>query len=191
MKGRDCIARTNGDGWELLSPGVGLHVLAPPENQAVAPGDSLGRLEILGKSLALQVPEGVQGILQDPPSARRRRPVAWGSLLARVSPGKGNHAQQAKPTSSDASDLLVLAPQAGRFWRRAAPDRPLYAPENSILENGKTLGLLEVMKTFQPVRYMAGGALPQEARVLRFLVEDGQEIAEGQAILEIRPAHEA
>ncbi len=188
MRERVCLARPQGDGWELLSPGVGIHVLGPPQHQELAPGDSLGQLEILGNALELKVPEGVRGVVADPPSPRHRRPVAWGTCLARVIPNTVS-TQSAEVSSSDSSaNLLVRSPQTGRFWRRAAPDRPLYAEEGTPLERGKTLGLLEVMKTFQPVRYQPGVGLPDVALVARFLVEDGQEIAEGQPILEIRPA---
>ena len=56
------------------------------------------------------------------------------------------------------------------------------------LEAGRTLGLIEVMKTFFQVRYAdpgTGEGLPASAKVVRYLVADGDEVAQGQPLIEI------
>ncbi len=84
-----------------------------------------------------------------------------------------------------ATGLVVRAEQAGRFWRRPDPDAAAFTEEGAELKAGKTLGLLEVMKTFNPVKYQPGGGLPEVATAQRFLVEDGDDVEEGQALLEL------
>ena len=88
------------------------------------------------------------------------------------------------------SDLVVRAPQVGRFYHRAAPDRPAYVSEGQEVNPGDTLGLIEVMKTFFQVRLgdpALGAGLPERARVVRHLVPDGAEVAQGDPILELAP----
>jgi acetyl-CoA carboxylase biotin carboxyl carrier protein len=49
------------------------------------------------------------------------------------------------------------------------------------------VALLEVMKTFNRVQY-GGSGLPERARVLRVVPSDGDDLAAGDAILELEDA---
>jgi acetyl-CoA carboxylase biotin carboxyl carrier protein len=70
----------------------------------------------------------------------------------------------------------VLSPLPGIFYRRPAPDQPPYLEEGDAVEEGDTLGLIEVMKTFNEVQADASG------KVLRFLVENEDAVESGQAL---------
>ena len=83
----------------------------------------------------------------------------------------------------------MRSPHAGRFWHRPIPDgaAAFCRAVGSELEAGHTVGLIEVMKTFTHLRYGATGELPERAKVVRFVAEDGAEVAEGEALIEIEP----
>lgn len=70
----------------------------------------------------------------------------------------------------------------GVFYSRPAPDQDPYVEEGTVVDNGQTLGLIEVMKTFNEVKAERPG------RVSRILLEDGDEVEPGQEIFEVEDA---
>lgn len=176
-----------GGGWELLSPDVGLYAAPPARGRRLAPGDAAGVLLKLERPFALIVPAGVSGFVASDPPERRHLPVGYGALLMRLEADSAapEIAPPAGAAAGTAGALLVRSPQAGRFWLRPAPDAAPFVEAGAALHEGRTLGLLEVMKTFNPVKYAAGGGLPARARLARFLVADGDDVAEGQPLAEL------
>lgn len=73
----------------------------------------------------------------------------------------------------------ITATMPGVFHRRPAPDAAPYAAEGGQLTPGQTIGLIEVMKTFNEVKAESAGTLT------RFLLEDGDEVAIGQHLAEV------
>ena len=67
----------------------------------------------------------------------------------------------------------------GVFYRRPSPEQDAFVKEGSTIEPGQTLGLIEVMKTFSEVKADRAGTLS------KFLIDDGDEVEAGQAIMEI------
>lgn len=75
----------------------------------------------------------------------------------------------------------VLSPLPGTFYRRSAPDAPLFKQDGAAVMIGDVLGLVEVMKNFQELTSEFAG------RAITFLVEDGEAIDSEQVIAEIAP----
>jgi len=73
----------------------------------------------------------------------------------------------------------VLSGMTGTFYRASAPGVAPYVIEGSKVEDGQRLGLIEAMKTFNPVECDVAGT------VLRILVEDGQSVSPGMPLFEI------
>ena len=73
----------------------------------------------------------------------------------------------------------VLSPLPGTFYRRPAPDAPLFKEDGAAVAVGDVLGLIEVMKNFQELTSEFAG------RAINFLVEDGEAIDSEQAIADI------
>lgn len=77
------------------------------------------------------------------------------------------------------SKYQVLSSLPGTFYRRPAPDAPLFKDDGAAVAVGDVLGLVEVMKNFQELTSeFAGGSI-------KFLVEDGEAIDSEQVIAEI------
>lgn len=168
-------------GWELLSPGVGYYAQAPELGARRGPGDVAGVLVVLERAYRLLLPEGVAGYVATRPPERKHLPAGYGTLLF-VMRAEAEAASAAAPAGAAGHGERVLrAPQAGRFWRRPEPKAPPYLKDGDELAPGRTYGLLEVMKTFNPIKY--AGAAP--VRMRRFLVEDGGEVEEGQPLIEL------
>ena len=177
----------------LLAPGVGLFTDAVPRGHVLVPGQRAGTLRLLERSIALIVPPDALGVVRNERPERVHAPVGWGDLLYELDRDPAlvatSDAEQA-PSAEGVRGLVFRSPQAGRFYHRASPqDPPLVGPGSRVAE-GTALGLIEVMKTFAQVSYVPAGGLPTVAQVVRHLVEDGAEVAEGEPLIELEPARE-
>jgi acetyl-CoA carboxylase biotin carboxyl carrier protein len=74
---------------------------------------------------------------------------------------------------------VILAPIPGTFYRRPAPDKPVFKNEGDNVSKGETVGLIEVMKTFAPVEATENGP------VVRFLVDNEDAVMAGRPLYEI------
>lgn len=184
----------------VRAPAVGLYRGAPAPGTLVAPGASIGALEILGVVHHLLVPdepaglvvgEAVRGI------ARARRPVAFDELLFELDPtatavvgtNPGSRAGAADPAAAGGASVF-RAPTSGRFYSRPGPGKPPFVSVGAVIEPGQTVGLIEVMKTFSRIHY-GGDGLPPRARLVRILVADESDIAQGDPLLEVEAVSEA
>lgn len=73
----------------------------------------------------------------------------------------------------------VLAPIPGTFYRKSAPDQPVFKNDGDLVAKGDTVGLIEVMKTFTAIAAEEGG------RLVRFLVDDEDPVMAGQQLYEL------
>ena len=73
----------------------------------------------------------------------------------------------------------IVSGMTGTFYRASGPGVAPYVTEGSTVEDGQRLGLIEAMKTFNPVECDVAGT------VLRILVEDGQSVSPGTPLFEI------
>lgn len=75
--------------------------------------------------------------------------------------------------------ITVACPLPGTFYRRPAPDQPLFKAEGDAVAIGDTLGLVEVMKSFTPVTAEVAGT------VVRFHVDDEDAVMAGQPLVDL------
>jgi len=186
-----CGVVREGEGDEaevvLTSPGVGRLHAPLTEGAVVGPGTPVGALERAGAHEQLVVPPGVAGVVRGAPAAGQA--VAHGEALLRIAPA-GLEAAGGPAGAEDAAtaERVLRAPQVGRFYHRPGPDQPAYVQPGDTLEPGRTVGLIEVMKTFFQVRVgdpNVSGGLSAPLEAVRYLVADGAEVDRGQPIVEL------
>jgi len=168
------------EGGVLRSPGVGTFTLTA--TAPIEPGATIGQLERAGAMIAVVAPPGTAGV------ATGAVPVGtwveYGSpLLTLVA---GTEGVVAAPPPAEASDAppgthVIRAETDGAFYARAEPSKPPFVEEGDEVELNATLGLVEVMKTFTPVKSPVAG------RVLRVVAADGGSVAQGDALVWIEP----
>jgi acetyl-CoA carboxylase biotin carboxyl carrier protein len=73
----------------------------------------------------------------------------------------------------------ILSPLPGTFYRKPAPDKPVFKSEGDIVTVGEIVGLIEVMKSFIEVHADVGG------KILRFLIDNEDPVMAGQPLLEV------
>ena len=180
----------------LSSPGVGIFRDGPAPGSLIRPGSYLGQLEVLGALHRLYAPRGAHGIATLPPGAEdagRLRPVGYGDplvVLDRAQLSADTSAGQLADTRSGdsalgAGELVFRAPMSGRFYLRPAPDKPPFVRAGDEIAAGATVGLLEVMKTFNRVTY-GGDELPERAVIVEIVPEDQADLAADDIILRMR-----
>jgi acetyl-CoA carboxylase biotin carboxyl carrier protein len=176
----------------LRAPAVGLWRGAPATGAVITGGSVVGQLEVLGVLHDLRVPEGARGqVVARHGDDRARIPVSHGDVLFVLDPEAAGEVMVESSASVGASTdgLFFRASGSGRFYARPAPDKPAFVTEGQEVSTGDVVGLLEVMKTFNRLAYEAGGAagLPERARVVRVVPEDGADLDAGDPILELEP----
>lgn len=178
-------AKAAGDSSELLAPSVGIFTPSVTRGELVAAGQLVGTLDVLGVRQALLVPAGTAGrVSQRIGGARTRVPVQYGDSLVTVSTtGLSNTIEASAGADSERSSSLAFsAPMSGRFYGRPSPNEPPFVVAGDTVTQGQTVGLLEVMKTFNRLVYQGDG-LPTEATIERVVPEDGDDVVRGDPIL--------
>lgn len=177
--------RSEGGAIRLASPAPGLLRLAIRAGDVVRPGGVIGELEVLGQRLAVTAPDGAGGAVVEVcgGGAFARPAVDFGAMIAVLDPSAGlapgASGEAAAPASAaQAGGRVFAAPTSGRFYGRAAPDKPPFVAAGAELVAGATICLLEVMKTFHRVTYSG-----EPVRVRAVLVADGADVNAGDALL--------
>jgi biotin carboxyl carrier protein len=69
--------------------------------------------------------------------------------------------------------IEVRAPMSGVFYRRPAPDQPLYVEVGDTVKKKQILALLETMKVFQKIKSPAAG------KVVEIIAENETPLGDG------------
>jgi acetyl-CoA carboxylase biotin carboxyl carrier protein len=180
----------DGDGLiHLTSPAVGWFRPTVRAGDLLNPGELLGTLEVLGKVHALVAPRH-RGLVIGELSARG---VGYGETLAVIDPALGHTAGAtavaevaSQSNAAAGSGVVFTAPTSGRYYGRPAPGKPPFVVVGDEVTEGRTLCLLEVMKTFNRVTY-GGAALPARARVAEILAADESDVDAGAPLIRFEP----
>lgn len=197
----ELLARKGTDGrTELRAPAVGIYADHPREGEGLIAGSCAGTLVVLGRTIDLLVPEGVEGdVLEVVRAGTRAVPVAFGDALLVLAPraaskggtARGLGAAPARGTAAQgglaAGEHALRAPTSGVFYGRPDPASPPFVAPGAQITQGQTAGLIEVMKCFNPIVH-PGGAVPSPAVVARVLVREGEEVSPGQILVVLRSA---
>jgi biotin carboxyl carrier protein len=185
------LVKRDGERVVLRAPRPGWLRRAPHEGRVLCEGETLGELEVLGTLSRIVVPAGVSGVVVEESSHRTlaRRPVAYGDVLAVLDPrlgtGQGGGAM-ARSSATAAAGLVWKTPLGGRYYGRPSPGAEPFVKPGDVVRVGQTVALIEVMKTFNRASY-GGPGVPEQARVHRIAVSDGDDVNAGDVVLELEP----
>jgi biotin carboxyl carrier protein len=173
----------------LHAPKVGLWSDRPRDGALIEPGSSVGTITQLRRRYLLVAPEGVSGRVASLGRSQEAIPLAYGDLLVRLTAGPGPGAEVAASGAASSRGakhaLHVTAPTDGVFYRAPAVDARPYVVAGDRVALGQPIGLIEVMKTFNPITY-GGAGLPDDAEIVEVLVTDGAEVRAGQPLVVVK-----
>ena len=179
------VVHRDGTENELASPTVGIFTSAVAVGELVSPGQVVGAIEVLRVKHALRAPDGVAGrVMSNIGEGRTRVPVQYGDALFTISMGSEIDVTTSAPEGAAAleADLSFVAPMSGRFYSRPTPTEAPFVNPGDTVRRGQTIGLLEVMKTFNRLVYQGDG-LPEVAVVDAIAPADGDDVVRGEVIL--------
>ena len=100
----------------------------------------------------------------------------------------GNDADNTDNATADTPDASntqtandITAPMLGTFYRRSSPDAEAFVEIGAAVEAGQTLCIIEAMKMMHEVKAETAGV------VTDILVDDGDIVEYGQALLKLEP----
>jgi acetyl-CoA carboxylase biotin carboxyl carrier protein len=111
-------------------------------------------------------------------AVRVRRPlgdVAASAAAPAPQPAPIPAPREAEPAPT-ANLLPIKSPMVGTFYRSPAPDADPYVEENSTVEVGQTVCIVEAMKLMNEIESDVRG------RIARILVENAQPVEYGQVL---------
>lgn len=183
------LSADGSSGDVLRAPRLGLWSDHPQDGTFVEPGSPAGTLTQLGRRFLLVIPDGVSGRVAIEGRTQDALPVEYGEVLFRVTAMKSRKtgARSGAPQASRAAKgaLEIVSPTDGVFYRAAALGAKPYVVVGERVATGRPVGLIEVMKTFNPIAY-GGAGFPDEAEVIEILAADGQEVRAGQALVVVK-----
>lgn len=180
--------QTTGESLQLLSPGVGWFTLSRSPGEVLSTGETAGVLITLGCSTPLIVPAGVTGRIVSEQPELVRSPVDFSSVLYELEPVTGESSgseSQAPQAAGELTGLILTVPQSGRLYRARAPGEPPLIAVGDEVADGTAVCLIEIMKTFSHVHYRAKSPLPERAKIVEFLAEDGADVRRGDPLLRV------
>lgn len=92
-------------------------------------------------------------------------------------------APAAAPAADDSSKYItVKSPIIGTFYRKPAPDKPVYAEVGSSISKGDVLCVIEAMKLFNEIESEVSG------KIVKILVDDMSPVEYDQPLFLIDPS---
>jgi acetyl-CoA carboxylase biotin carboxyl carrier protein len=179
----------------VRSPAVGVFEGLPEAGWFVRGGSVIGTLRIVGRRVGVLLPQGVSGRVDALGLDDSSVPVAFGQPLFEIRRLEASATEDAagSPGAREGNGgedvglgmIEVRSPTHGVFYRRPSADRPPYVEVGSVVERGTVLGLVEVMKCFNPVT-LAGPDTALRGEVVRILADDASEVGFGQVLFHIK-----
>lgn len=162
---------------ELRSPLMGRFTATVAIGAIVQGGSQLGLLRQLRNAYPVVVPEGVAGRVVA--FVRPGYDACYGECVVTLAPFEGTGAEVAAQDESRSASVAVAAPLDGQFYLRPSPDAPPFVTPGQRVEPGATIGLIEVMKFYYPVRFE--GSEPFTAG--NYLLPNASPVSAGQGLL--------
>lgn len=90
---------------------------------------------------------------------------------------------EAAPAGEDTSKYVtVKSPMIGTFYRKPAPDKPMFVEVGSTISNGDTLCVIEAMKLFNEIESEVSG------KIVKILVDDASPVEFDQPLFLVDPS---
>lgn len=180
----------------VAAPVVGRVDGVPAPGVFLNPFDAVLTVDILNERYTLRLPRDVHGLVTEVFVPRALTAVAYNAPLLRLDPhalAQGAAVARAPGAASGplqeaaaAGMIQVTSPTEGIFYRSAAPEAPPFVDLGAPVASGSVLGLVEVMKCFNPITF-GGPGYPERGEIAKILVQDSAEVRFGQPLFWVRP----
>lgn len=102
--------------------------------------------------------------------------------IANTTQPKKEIAQTTPVDSTTSSNLITIkSPMIGTFYRKSAPDKPLFVEVGDEITKGKVVCIIEAMKLFNEIESEVSG------RIVKVLVDDASPVEYDQPLFLVEP----
>jgi len=92
----------------------------------------------------------------------------------------------AEPVKANADEeskyITIKAPMVGTFYRKSAPEKPVFVNVDDVIAPGKVICILEAMKLFNEIESEVSG------RIVKVLVDDASPVEYDQPLFLVDPS---
>jgi acetyl-CoA carboxylase biotin carboxyl carrier protein len=122
-------------------------------------------------------------IVQQVPAAPIPQVIAT-TPVAEAAPTPAAPAETAAPTpaSDDSKYITIKSPIIGTFYRKPAPDKPLFVEVGQTIAEGDVLCIIEAMKLFNEIESEVSG------KIVKILVDDSSPVEFDQPLFLVDPS---
>ena len=174
-----CKIKTEGTLIHVLCPSIGSIKLKEEPGQILSGGQIIGDLIRVGEYFKLALPLDISGqvlILDAAPKLCYAEKILTLDAAA-TGQARPEHHQSERPLQH----LSIKATMDGMFYLSPSENCPPFVSIGDDIKPGQTIGLIEVMKCFYPMKYQ--GAF--SAKILDVLVSNGTPVNSGMEIFRI------
>ncbi len=184
------LVKKHEEGFTVHSPLVGMAQNFPSEGTLLAPGSLIGRIQVISRLYNIYLPGNISGRVGKLSTRDKVRALDYQEKIFDLSPLGSIEESDASvgevSLSSKASDgcYEIKSPTDGMFYEKPSPDAAPYIQEGMVISQGKIVGLVEVMKTFNQI-FFDDAYAPKKAKVVEICVGDATEITSGQTLFRL------
>lgn len=164
----------------VLSPSIGRLVLTARPGQVMSPGQHVGELWRLNRRFILQLPDGAHGHINDVKSMDRFTPVQYGQIILHLQEAPPNRVDVLRKHETKQAGFSIDSPMDGMFYLSSSPNDPPFVSVGDVLKPGQTIGLIEVMKCFYPIKFQG----QKEAKITEINVKNATPVSTGTRLLQ-------
>ena len=108
--------------------------------------------------------------------------VAAPPVAAAPAPAAAAPVAEAPKEDDDSKYITIKAPMVGTFYRKSAPEKPVFVNVDDNIEPGKVICILEAMKLFNEIEAEITG------KIVKVLVEDATPVEYDQPLFLVDPS---
>lgn len=171
---------------EIKSPSVGLARLFVEKGQVVKSGQRVGIFFQLNNRFDLMLGPNSAGIVIGKKDHHKEVPLYYKETFLTIDKRpfdwQKNESEKSIKEKVSASLQYVESPMEGMFYLAPSPSDPPFVKLGDEIGNGQTLGLIEVMKCFYPLKYK--GAF--KVRLKKILVKNQSPVSLGTKLFAVQ-----
>ncbi|GAA4305591.1 acetyl-CoA carboxylase biotin carboxyl carrier protein [Aestuariibaculum suncheonense] len=120
--------------------------------------------------------------VQYAPMPAAQIPQVAAQAPAQVAEAAPAAATPAAPAAEDSKYITIKSPIIGTFYRKPAPDKPLFVEVGQTIAEGDVLCIIEAMKLFNEIESEVSG------KVVKILVDDSSPVEFDQPLFLVDPS---
>lgn len=176
-----CFSEISDGCIRIKSPSIGRVSLSISDGSKVSPGQIIGELYRLEQRFLLKLDEESAGLVVKLSSHDRVMPLAYKQTIMELKENVAETAADKKQNVVEKSSgsNSVDAPMDGMFYLSPSPKDPPYVNIGDLIAPGQTIGLIEVMKCFYPLKYQGH----DRAKIVDIKVKSASPVSHGTQLM--------